>query len=1010
MSDRMVKGASFRCSIVTLLIIGSGAWFVGSEAKADSPPMPRKDTSHLIRIWNVDAGAKPGENRYTRTRAVGQRMILTTNVTTSADMRILASMGYTLFQTDSNHLSTEEKKPGVWVFKRHDNDMNRVHNLGLDWCYFPHYDFPPPWYDKNVPYVRISDREDHKSIPAFSPWYPKWPAFVHQGYQELKQHFDDQISGLYLGVSGDYGECGLFMGARLANPGQRADWIRRFGNAPDHLGWWCNDPDARANFKSAMLKKYGSLDALNQAWGTSFPSANEITYPKSPKTDSRRYWLDYVNWYMHGVDNAVDMVCRAARSSFPNTMMMLPVGFGDENPRGGNDNSMIPKIAARYHVDVRSTHGGFKPFAANAASMLGRIGSACRFYGVPFWTEPPSAISPDQEVGRIFESISEGAKGFFDWAGNSLGARDVFYHYGKYMKIEQPVVDVAMFYPTTSHLLQPDVSYPTTLLKGCTQIRAILNYDIVDERMIRDGALSHYRILVMWEGTVVPSDVLNDIRRWVQGGGVLVAYDFGKIETISGDLSWYHDLFGYIQQLQPAYVGADYKGDLPTDYRLQVADPSASNYLSGHWHDAETDSSGTWRWTAANATLFLPVNPIKNYTLTLIAIFPTQAEALTHQVFLNGHLLGDLNASSQPNYTFSVPATWFNGDNVAHLTFKCETFVPAETIPGSNDNRNLGIRVQSVEMTETGTTPIAQPTMPPGRLTHSIDTKLLLTQWAHRYGNGWTVFFPATKSKLTGYEEVVRFLTYHLSRLDPTKRDAIPVNNHWNGVYATLFTDKALYYNPTDKPVTVSFSLTPQLIGEWENTITIPTQPIQPITIQPNGIGAIYFTPPPQELLFQCEKFTDLGGASTVSDPGCNPGTGVTAVQLDADHRTISTRFMVNTPGAYTIFVRTKPDIAAQSLTVLFDGKSPTPSLESNTATPDILSAYPPDTVNAGTVQVSQGVHSLQLTLTAGSALADFVILTDDPTIAGYAFPPATTQTGQNNSKHTGDKLTEVIH
>ena len=44
---------------------------------------------------------------------------------------------------------------------------------------------------------------------------------------------------------------------------------------------------------------------------------------------------------------------------------MLPVGFGDENPRGGNDNSLLPRIAARSRVDVRSTHGGFQSFAAN---------------------------------------------------------------------------------------------------------------------------------------------------------------------------------------------------------------------------------------------------------------------------------------------------------------------------------------------------------------------------------------------------------------------------------------------------------------------------------------------------------------------------------------------------------------------------------------------------------------------------------------------------------------------
>ena len=46
---------------------------------------------------------------------------------------------------------------------------------------------------------------------------------------------------------------------------------------------------------------------------------------------------------------------------------------------------------------------------------------------MPFWVEPPSGLTPDQEVERLFEAISQGATGLFDWTGNAISAREVYY-------------------------------------------------------------------------------------------------------------------------------------------------------------------------------------------------------------------------------------------------------------------------------------------------------------------------------------------------------------------------------------------------------------------------------------------------------------------------------------------------------------------------------------------------------------------------------------------------------
>ncbi len=78
---------------------------------------PTPDYTRLVRLWDIRAGGKPDENPYTRQRNVGDRMLLASSVSTQSDMQILNNAGFTLFQTDSDHLSTEETKPGQWDFR-----------------------------------------------------------------------------------------------------------------------------------------------------------------------------------------------------------------------------------------------------------------------------------------------------------------------------------------------------------------------------------------------------------------------------------------------------------------------------------------------------------------------------------------------------------------------------------------------------------------------------------------------------------------------------------------------------------------------------------------------------------------------------------------------------------------------------------------------------------------------------------------------------------------------------
>lgn len=939
-------------------------------------PMP--DPTRITRLWDIRAG-HPDQDPYTRARKPGERMLLSASVSSVSEMQILAGAGFTLFQSDSDHLSTPETMRGVWNWPV--AAAQTVHRLGLDWCYSPHFAFPPPWYRQSVPYTRIQCLEHRQPVSAFSPWDPTWSGFIHRGYEEMAHEFGrngrlwqkDRLaaSALYVGVHGDYGETGLLEGARVNTPGQREDWQRRFGDLHDHTGWWCHDSAARADFRTAMLKKYGGLEPLNAAWGQSYKRPEEITYPLRPRAEARQEWLDFVEWYRAGVARAAELNLSAARKYFPEALLMLPAGFSDEDPRNGNDNSLIARIAAQYQADVRSTHGALKPFAENAATVLGRLGSACRYYNAPFWIEPPSNLSAAQETQRLFEAVSQGAKGIFDWTGAAVANREIYYRYGRFLRVEKPVVDVAMFYPAEAQQLRPE-GFAPLFAQACGFLRDVVNYDIVDDRMVRDGCLGRYRILALWEGAMARPETLARIKEWVSDGGVVLAYDFGKVRSFDGDTSWFTEMFGYVQQLTPARLSERYAGKTPARYRIAVGSPESADYLSGDWFEAEMEENVMRRWTGATAAIRVPVDPEKDYTLHLRVVVPEGAADRRRRVLINGRLVGELTSVGDVTYRFLVPASLLAGSPLTTVTIQSETFL----LPGATGSqRMVGVQIQSIQMTADDADPALEAVTLPGGIRRELDLRKLNTDWTRTYGKGLTIYFPANRQLLKGYIEVIRRAVYHLSAIQPGRRDALPIDNDLDGVYATLFADKILYYNSKDTPVEKRVVIPPEAFAAWQEEVVTPTETSWTLHLKPHEIGAIYLAPPPQELRFECEEFTHLGELKPIAAADCSPGKGATCVRI-ARGAAITTRFRVAVPGRYAIYTRCLHNDTPEPVDLLLDDRQVAP-----------IDARAGQTILSGTATLTAGDHSLMLRARPGRDVrADFVIFTNDPTIAGYNF------------------------
>ncbi|MBV9469654.1 MAG: hypothetical protein JOZ57_10470, partial [Abitibacteriaceae bacterium] len=189
----------------------------------------------------------------------GPPMLMGTSVMTDGRNRLVKSLGFSLSQTDSDHLNVNETAPGQWDWTRADAELAACRRAGLQWQYFPHFHWAPEWYRKTDKFVPCSGLRTGKQLPCISIWSPDILGWYEHGYAALAQHYGngpDPVAAIYLGVHGDFGETIFPMG-------WHPDETKRFGEsgagAPD---FWCADDYARADFGHYIQQKYRSLRKL----------------------------------------------------------------------------------------------------------------------------------------------------------------------------------------------------------------------------------------------------------------------------------------------------------------------------------------------------------------------------------------------------------------------------------------------------------------------------------------------------------------------------------------------------------------------------------------------------------------------------------------------------------------------------------------------------------------------------------------------------------------------------
>ena len=426
-----------------------------------------------------------------------------------------------------------EEEQGKWDWSFYQKNARKLREAGLGYvpCAWVH--FPPKWAQEGRDFVPYRCLEHGQTLRASSLWAPQTLAAYEQYYRRLAADFHEPFAFIRLFTPSDYGEVGM--------PAAMTSWLVPQAHA--HPGYWCGDDYARADFRRSARERWATLAALNARWGTQFAAwedvslpdvrdsraAKEAAAPGAPPAAVHR-WLDFVDWYQDSIIGFAAHEAQIARRCFPGKELIISLGYGGEPVECGNDESRHIRRFAELGLSAQ-TPGDIGYFATR------RVSTACRAYGVPYFTEPPGDATRRREVQRLFMDASNGTQTWFDYPPNMDGARDLLAQHKQHLTGKAPVCDVAYLLPSSWWWLRPELGWPQATYALAEGLRDRLDYEVVDELLVRDGALQklHTRLLILVEGDLLRRDTLLALEKWVKSGGVLLVLGDQTLRDLEGD-------------------------------------------------------------------------------------------------------------------------------------------------------------------------------------------------------------------------------------------------------------------------------------------------------------------------------------------------------------------------------------------------------------------------------------------------------------------------------------------
>ena len=525
---KMNAGNNMRINIQNdILVSRIEVW----NEEPDSPDI--KDPDEILKRLSEDLG------RNAPAPPAGMSYCFGNNAT-EAQALIFRGLGVTSIETYVTWESVEGKEKGVWDWSQYDAQVEVLQKYGLKWVPFlilsPAYS-TPGWFRASEEHVPCRCLEHGIDSKIESLWNPYLKPYIRRFLEAFWERYGKTgvVESVLLGIQGDYGEAIYSVsggGWTFGVPGEYHN----------HLGFWCGDDYARADFRKYAEKKYGTIGALNKAWHTSFASFDEADYPFNSEAeikayrenifaspDTRRRYLDFTDWYRGCMTDLSEWWIGTTREIVGDTDVYLCTGGHSAAELGGHFADQC-RVAAKYGAGVRITNEA-SDYAANL-TVTRWVASSGKFYGALFGFEPAGLEDFYGIPARIYNATASGADQLHDYNTNVTGADKTLEQQRKHFKYlfhTKPVVPVALWYPDVQMVMQWD-----DFLKKAGILRDYVDYDFVDESMALRGALDRNRVLVVAHGRIMETDLAEKLAGWARAGGRIIVVDVDRFESVEG--------------------------------------------------------------------------------------------------------------------------------------------------------------------------------------------------------------------------------------------------------------------------------------------------------------------------------------------------------------------------------------------------------------------------------------------------------------------------------------------
>ena len=392
----------------------------------------------------------------------------------------------------------------------------------------------PEWFFKSSENVGFVCLEHGLGNPIQSIWSPYHRRHVTRFLQAFGKHYEPMgcLQGVRLGPSGNYGE---------SQYPASGDWGHVGKSMHIHIGMWAGDTYAQEDFRRFLRAKYGDIETLRKAWGIEIASFDAVQAILPEHCLSKRQRIDLYTWYTDSMTDWCEWWAIEARNAMPNTPIYQSAG-GWGAAEIGTDYSGQAKSMTKINGGIRLTNELDSFHQCYYATRL--AATAARLYDIPLGFEPAMGHTARGTAGRLFNCISNNGSHFFTYGGNVFDHQTAIANWLKHYPLldcrQNPVVDVALYYPQTMNFLSHDTFRYLNAWGFNNYAREIRNHievDYLDDRLIRDGFLSRYKVLAFAWGDQVERDVLETIDAWLRDGGTVIfpCFLYTNLTTIEGD-------------------------------------------------------------------------------------------------------------------------------------------------------------------------------------------------------------------------------------------------------------------------------------------------------------------------------------------------------------------------------------------------------------------------------------------------------------------------------------------